>query len=146
MKKAFVLLVLLAGVLMAEGIQWEANYRTAVQQAAKTNKPIFFVLSSHECKWCRHLEATTFSDPKVIAKLNSRFVNVIAYVDDGDFVPNQLWAPGTPTLWFLDTKGAAMFEPIQGSVGPSDFLKATDIVLKTFEKKQLMQQYGNRKK
>lgn len=145
MKTLLFSLLLSIALFGADSIQWERDYQHAVQKAAQVNKPVFFVISSHDCRWCRRLETHTFSDPEVIAKLNAAFVNVIAYVDAGDFVPNELASPGTPTLWFLDTKGRAMFNPIEGSVGPTDFLKATDIVLKAFRQNALKQQYGNRK-
>ena len=145
MKKIVLLLLFGATLLLGEGIRWEKDYRAAVTKAGTVGKPIFFVFSSHECKWCRHLEATTFSDPKVIARLNKDFVNVIAYTDEGDDVPKELWMPGTPALWFLDTRGEAMFQPIPGAVGPKEFLEAADIVLKAFEKEKLRQRYGNQK-
>jgi thioredoxin-related protein len=146
MKKIVAILLLGATLLLAEGIHWEKDYRAAVKKAQAVGKPILFVFSSHECKWCRHLEATTFSDPKVIAELNRDFVNVIAYTDAGDYVPRELWVPGTPALWFLDPRGEAMFQPIQGAVGAQDFLSATDIVLKAYAKERLKQRYGNQKK
>jgi thioredoxin-related protein len=142
--KKFVWLLLMAAVLLpAQEIRWEKDYHTAVAKAQKVKKPILFVFSSHACKWCRHLEATTFSDPKVIARLNKEFVNVIAYTDENDYVPRELWMPGTPALWFLDNHAEPMFQAIQGSVGPSDFLGAVDIVLQAYAKQRLKQRYGN---
>ena len=146
MKKLLLVLLFGAPLLWGEGIRWEKDYDAAVAKAQQVDKPIFFVFSSHDCKWCRHLEATTFSDSEVIAKLNRDFVNVIAYTDQGDFVPKALWMPGTPALWFLNPKGQAMFEAIPGAVGAKDFLEATDIVLQAFEQEQLRQRYGKQKK
>lgn len=146
MKKLLLLLLMAAALLPGQEIRWEKDYQTAVAKAKKVNKPILFVFSSHACKWCRHLEETTFSDPKVIARLNKEFVSVIAYTDENDYVPRELWMPGTPALWFLDNNGEAMFQAIQGSVGPSDFLGAVDIVLKEYEKERLKQRYGNQGK
>lgn len=133
MNKLFAMLLLGTTMLLAEGIHWETDYDAAVQKAAKVNKPILFVLSSHACKWCRHLEQTTFSDPKVIAELNKDFVNVTAYADAGDYVPRDLWVRGTPILWFLDTQGVPMFQPIKGAIPAKDLLPATDIVLEKFQ-------------
>ena len=146
MKKLIGMLLLGATLLLADGIHWEADYKAAVKKAGTENKPIFFVFSSHDCKWCRRLEDTTFSDPQVIKTLNDDFINVIAYTDAGDYVPRGLWVPGTPALWFLDANGEAMFQPIQGAVGAQEFLKATTIVRQEYEKLQLQQTYGNRKR
>ena len=145
MKKVLWLLLLGTSLLFAEGIRWESDYNAAVSRAKQLDKPILFVFSNHACKWCRHLEATTFKDSKVIAELNEKFVSVMAYGDGGDFVPRALWAPGTPALWFLDERGEAMFQPIQGAVSASDFLQAVNIVLNEYRKRRLNRQYGNKK-
>jgi len=135
MKKFLTLLMLTTALWSGQGIHWEADYNAAVKKATAEHKPIFFVFSRHGCKWCRHLEATTFKDGRVIARLNKEFVNVVAYTDDGDFVPRELWAPGTPALWFLSSGGKAMFQPIPGAVGAPDLLQATDIVLQEYKKR-----------
>jgi len=146
MKKIVAALLAGATLLLGQGIHWETGYKAAVAEAQKLKKPILFVFSSHACKWCRHLEETTFKDPKVIARLNADFVNVIAYTDSNDYVPRELWVPGTPALWFLDSGGEPMFQPIQGAVGAEDFLRATDIVGNEFNKLMMKQRYGNQKK
>lgn len=145
MRKVFGTLLLLAILLQAGEIHWEKDYKHAVAKAKQLHKPIFFVFSRHGCKWCGHLERTTFQDKQVIARLNDAFVNVIAYTDENDFVPRELWAPGTPALWFLDSSGEAMFQPIQGSVGAKDFLRAADIVQNEFNKQKMMKRYGSGK-
>ena len=136
MKRFFFLLVLTATLLSGTGIQWEKEFEAALAKAKALDRPLFFVFSRHSCKWCRHLEATTFENAEVIDRLNGKFVNVIAYTDDGDYVPQGLWSPGTPALWFLDSSGEAMFPAIPGAVGASDFLKATGIVLQAYEERR----------
>lgn len=139
-------MMLTATLLSGAGIQWEKDFKAALAKAKALDRPLFFVFSRHSCKWCRHLEATTFENAEVIDRLNGKFVNVIAYTDDGDYVPQGLWSPGTPALWFLDEQGEAMFQPIQGSVGAADFLQATRIVLDEYKKIQLSKRYGKQAK
>ena len=146
MKKIFAAMFLVSAILSAAGIHWEKDYNSAVTKAKTLKKPILFVFSRHGCKWCVHLEKTVFANPEVISRLNEAFVNVIAYTDENDYVPKALWAPGTPTLWFLDSKGEAMFQPIQGAVGSADFLRALDIVSNEFNKRMMRQRYGSQKK
>lgn len=145
MKKIVLIMLLAAGSLLAQGIHWEKDFKSAVAKAKKVHKPIMFVYSNHGCKWCIHLEKTTFKSPNVIARLNSDFVNVIAYTDSGDYVPRELWLPGTPGIWFLDSNGEAMFQPIQGAIGAKELMSATDIVKKEFHKLQMKQMYGPKK-
>ncbi|WP_345986525.1 thioredoxin family protein [Sulfurimonas sp. HSL-1656] len=137
MKRFFFLLALTAALLSGAEIRWEKDFEAALAKAKTLDRPLFFVFSRHSCKWCRHLEATTFKNAEVIERLNGKFVNVIAYTDDGDNVPRELWSPGTPALWFLEGSGEVMFPAIPGAVGAADFLKATGIVLEAYEERRM---------
>ena len=120
--------------LMADEIHWAKDFKTGIEQATKENKPVLFVFSRHTCKYCVILEKTTFSDPKVIKELNKNFVSIIAYSDEGDSMPQELWRPGTPTIWFLMPNGQPMFQPLMGEVKEDAFLQALNIVEKEFSK------------
>lgn len=142
MKKIVLVMLLAAGSLLAQGIAWEKDFNSAVTKAKRANKPIMFVFSNHGCKWCVHLEKTTFQNPNVIARLNQDFISVIAYADARDYVPRELWLPGTPGIWFLNSDGKAMFQPIRGAVGADDLVEAAGIVKKEYQKLYLKQRNG----
>lgn len=146
MKRVLGLLIACVISVMAYDIHWERSYKEALTRAKAAHKPIFFVLSSHNCKWCAHLERTTFKDMKVVEALNQNYINVIVYTDRGDRFPRELNAPGTPTLWFLDENGDAMFQPIEGAVGAQDLLRAVEIVNQKYRQEMMRQRYGNQPK
>ncbi|WP_297441444.1 DUF255 domain-containing protein [Sulfurimonas sp.] len=129
--------------LMANEIHWAKDFKSGIEQATKENKPVLFVFSRHTCKYCVILEKTTFSDPRVIKHLNNDFISIIAYSDDGDAMPQELWRPGTPTIWFLYSDGKPMYQPLMGAVKEDAFLKALDIVKQEFNKTK--KQSGNKK-
>lgn len=124
--------LLLTTALMADEIHWAKDFKSGIEQATKENKPVLFVFSRHTCKYCVILEKTTFSDPRVIKELNKDFVSIIAYSDENDAMPQELWRPGTPTIWFLKPNGEPMFQPLMGAVKEDAFLQALDIVKKEF--------------
>jgi len=124
--------LLLSTSLMADEIHWAKDFKSGIEQATKENKPVLFVFSRHTCKYCVILEKTTFSDPRVIKELNKGFVSIIAYSDEDDAMPQELWRPGTPTIWFLKPNGQPMFQPLMGAVKEDAFLQALDIVKKEF--------------
>lgn len=124
--------LLLTTSLTAGEINWAKDFKSGIEQATKENKPVLFVFSRHTCKYCVILEKTTFSDPRVIKELNKDFVSIIAYSDEGDAMPQELWRPGTPTIWFLKPDGQPMFQPLMGAVKEDAFLQALDIVKKEF--------------
>ena len=139
---AGVLLLLTTSLMAAskadtQEIAWAKDFKSGIAQATKEHKPVLFVFSRHTCKYCVILEQTTFRDKNVINGLNRDFVSIIAYSDENDAMPRELWRPGTPTIWFLKSDGGPMFQPLMGAVGADDFLHAMAIVKDEFDKNSL---------
>lgn len=134
MLKIFLFLVItLATSLMGAEIHWAKDFKSGIETAKKSNKPVLFVYSRHTCKYCVVLEETTFKDKKVIEALNRDYVSIVSYTDENDFTPQELLRPGTPTLWFLLPSGEPMFQPLMGAVDAENFLKALAIVKEEFD-------------
>lgn len=121
-------------LLCAAEINWAKDFKSAIKEATAKNKPVLFVYSRHACKYCKLLEETTFQDKRVIKALNRDFIAYTAYSDEGDYMPDELWRPGTPTIWFLYPKGEPMFQPLMGAVDAQNFLQALAIVQEEFKK------------
>ena len=68
--------------------------------------------------------------------MNKNFISVISYSDEKDYLPQELWRPGTPALWFLMPSGQPMFEPLMGAIDADNFLKALYIVEEEFNKEK----------
>jgi len=134
-KKTILTLAFLVSSLMATEINWAKDYTNGIKEATKQNKPVMFVSSRHSCKWCVVLDGTTFKDDKVIKALNKDFIPIISYSDEQDYVPKDLWRPGTPAIWFLLPKGEPMYQPLMGALGAKDMLNALAIVKEEFDKK-----------
>ncbi|MCJ7766648.1 MAG: thioredoxin family protein [Thiovulaceae bacterium] len=124
-------------------IHWAKDYQSGVAEATKQNKPMIFISSRHTCKYCVILERTTLSDAKIVNELNSNFIPVIAFSDDGDYLPKKLWRPGTPSIWFLDEKGEPMFQPIMGAVDAQNFSHALEIVKEEFINREKLKARSN---
>ena len=144
MKKLLFTFLMLASALFASSpIHWAKDYKSGVAEATKQNKPMLFISSRHTCKYCVILERTALSDSKIVDELNRNFIPVIAYSDDGDYLPRELWRPGTPTIWFLDEKGEPMFQPIMGAIDAQNFSHAIDIVKEEFIKREKFKARSN---
>ena len=135
MRKIILLAVMLSSMLFASPINWEKDYKSGIAKATKINKPVLFISSRHTCKYCVVLDRTTLIDPKVVYELNRNFVTIISYSDENDYMPKELWRPGTPAIWFLDETGEPLFQPIMGAVDAKNFLMAVDIVKKEYIKR-----------
>lgn len=136
MGKILIVLLLSISTLFGADINWEKDYHSALNKAKKEDKPVLFVSSRHSCKYCVLLDETTFKDPKVVKGLNRDFISVISYSDERDYMPRELWRPGTPAIWFLLPSGEPMFEPVMGAIDAKNFLQALSIVKKEFNKRK----------
>lgn len=134
MGKIFLYLMLLVATLAASDIKWAKDFNAGIAEAKKANKPVLFVSSRHSCKYCVILDETTFKDKRVIEELNKSFVSIISYSDENDYMPRELWQPGTPAIWFLEPNAEPMFQPLMGAVDAENFLKALSIVKEEFGK------------
>ncbi len=136
MVKILLSLLLSFAALVASDIKWAKDFNAGIAEAKKANKPVLFVSSRHSCKYCVVLDKTTFKDKRVIEELNKNFVSIISYSDENDYMPKELWQPGTPAIWFLMPSAEPMFQPLMGAVDAENFLKALSIVKEEFSKEK----------
>jgi len=137
LKKIIFMMLFLATSIFASDIKWAQDYNAGLEDAKKVNKPVLFVSSRHTCKYCVILDEITFKDARVIKELNKDFVSIISYSDEKDYMPKELWQPGTPAIWFLFPSGKPMYQPLMGAMKAEDFLKALAIVKEEFNKGQI---------
>ena len=134
MRKILVYMVLLfATSIMATEISWAKDYQSGMKIAKAQNKPVLFVVSRDTCKYCIRLDKTTLSDAKVAKALNRDFVAIRSWLNEGDYVPEDLYAPGLPTIWFLLHDGTPMYQPLMGMVDSANFLEALAVVKTEFD-------------
>jgi len=150
MRKVLVLaFMLIGGVLFAQNIHWSGNYKDALKKAQKEHKPIMFIASKSDCRYCKKLKNETLSDAKVIQELNKKFVvmNVVAD-QEGSCMPYMLavYTKGFPTIWFLDEHGEVLFQPIGGYIDKKTMLEALGTVTKTYKTMRVKEQKSNGKK
>jgi thiol:disulfide interchange protein DsbD len=75
---------------LPHGLKGYFDYDQADSCAQKTNKPIFIDFTGHGCVNCREMEATVWSDPRVLKILRNDYIIVTLYVDDKkDLKPNE---------------------------------------------------------
>jgi len=132
--KTLLLLLIAFSTLLGNDIKWEKDYATALKQAKLLHKPMMFIISNHNCRYCIQLASTTLKDPKVIQKINTKYVAAIVYVDEDPLFPRELYVGGTPATWFIKGDGEPLFEPLMGAVDATSFQKALDIVSAEYAK------------
>lgn len=134
MRNIFIILVfgIVVNLFGAE-INWAKDYHEGIKSAQEKQKAVLFVSSRHSCKYCVILDETTFKDARVVEQLNKNFVSIISYSDENDYMPKELWQPGTPAIWFLMPNAEPMFQPLMGAIDAENFLKALAVVEEEFK-------------
>lgn len=76
---------------LPHGLTGYFDYEQALKCARKKNKPIFIDFTGHGCVNCREMEASVWSDPKVLKRLREDYVIAALYVDDKTKLPEDEW-------------------------------------------------------
>jgi thioredoxin-related protein len=139
---AALLLALALPVHAQEAPEWFAetmlDAREEAAEAAKAGKRLMLYFWLEGCPYCERMTRVTFRDPAVLERLKRGFVPVgvnvrgdrdIGWTDGALLTEKQLAAAlkvrGTPTMVFLDAKGAIALRLI-GYLEPADFARALD--------------------
>ena len=89
---------------------FEGTWQEAMKQAAKENKLIFLDLSTSWCGYCKKLKQNTFTDKKVGAYFNKRFINIELNGEHGEGLrlAHKFGVSEYPTLLLVDKKENAL--------------------------------------
>ncbi len=101
-KKLFIIIGLLSS-LYSSDLDWNSNYKKALQEAKLQNKDIYFLITSSDCRWCRKFETKTLGDTEVIEKLKEKYV-LLAMNKDFDDIPSKFKAKSVPKHYFITSK------------------------------------------
>ena len=73
------------------GIPGYFDYRQALAEAKKENKPLLIDFTGHGCVNCRKMEENVWVDPQVLKRLKEDFVMVALYIDERLELPESEW-------------------------------------------------------
>ena len=76
---------------LPHGLDGYFDLAQARRCAQAQGKPLFIDFTGHACVNCRKMEATVWSDPRVLQMLRRDFVVVALYVDDKTELPEKEW-------------------------------------------------------
>lgn len=76
---------------LPHGLKGFFDYKEALAYSKKVNKPIFIDFTGHGCVNCREMEASVWSDPRVLKILKEDYVILALYVDDKTELPQAEW-------------------------------------------------------
>jgi thiol:disulfide interchange protein len=137
------------------------DFKEAMAESKRVNKPIFIDFTGHGCVNCREMEARVWSDPAVLRRLQEDFVIVALYVDDKTKLPESEWYTSSydqkvkktigaqngdlqivkynnnaqPYYCIVDQEGNLLVAPKNYDLNPTHFAAFLDSGKSAFEKK-----------
>ncbi|PTN09873.1 cytochrome c biogenesis protein CcdA [Mangrovibacterium marinum] len=76
---------------LPHGLQGFFDYEEGMAYAKQVGKPVFIDFTGHGCVNCREMEASVWSDPRVLKRLMNDYVLIALYVDDKKQLPEDEW-------------------------------------------------------
>jgi len=124
--KPIVIPFLLAGSLVAQGVQWETSLPAAQARAKAEHKLIFMDVWTEWCGWCIKLQKDTFPSPEAQAALAKVVpLSLKTQFKDGKPTADKSYealyhVEGFPALFLLDAEGKVLAQQ-PGYMPPQDF-------------------------
>lgn len=123
------------GAVPLNAIEWIDDFDSALARAAAEGKPVMVDLFAEWCAACKELDAKTFPDPRVRAKLKALVTARLDFTlmdEKADAISSRYKVIGLPTILFLNPDGSEIPQTrVTGFLEPQDFSIHLDRVLKT---------------
>ena len=88
-----------------DGIAWRDWGQEAFAASRSEGKPVLLTLGATWCHWCHVMDETSYSDPRVIELVNSRFIPVRVDVDQRPDISLRYNQGTYPSVAFLTADG-----------------------------------------
>lgn len=76
---------------LPHGLTGYFDYKQALEESKKQNKPIFIDFTGHACVNCRKMEEYVWAKPEVLKRLQNDFIIVSLYADERKELPEPEW-------------------------------------------------------
>ena len=146
---------------LPHGLEGFFDYEQGLECARKQNKPVFIDFTGHGCVNCREMEASVWSDPRVLQRLRNDYVIIALYVDDKSKLDESEWVTSSydgkvkktlgkkyadfqirkfgvnaqPYYVLLDHDGGKLVEPRAYSLNVDKFVDFLDKGIEEFEER-----------
>lgn len=76
---------------LPHGLTGYFDYKQALEESKKQNKPVFIDFTGHACVNCRKMEEYVWAKPEVLKRLKNDFIIVSLYADERKVLPENEW-------------------------------------------------------
>ena len=110
----YLIFALVFGIsLFAHELEYEHDFKTALQKAKHQNKEIMMMYSAVWCPECNYMKDVVFKDKEVVNYVQKHFI-VLTLDIQKDKLPEGFEYPGIPTFFFIDTNAKEKSKIIGG--------------------------------
>ena len=109
-------------------MNYEDNYKVALEKAKKLNKPIMMVASEVSCPWCRKLERQTLKKKKIDTLIKENFIPLSVDKDLLNY-PSKFNVKVVPTIFFINPKDETVILKVLGYKNKKDFKEILEKVV-----------------
>ncbi len=107
----------------ALSMEYETDYRTAIEKAKKQKKQLMIFMSANFCPWCRKLENHLLSQPQVDKKIKAKMIPLMLNLSEKKFPKQFEKINMTPTLYIVDPQTEHIVEQFVGYNNKEMFLQ-----------------------
>ena len=112
-----------------EQMNYEVDYKLALQKAKESNKAIMMVVSQVTCPWCRKLERQTLKKQEIDTLVKKSFIALSVDKDKLNY-PKKFEVKVVPTIFFIDAKDETVILKVLGYKNKKDFKQILEKVVK----------------
>ncbi|MFO0975869.1 MAG: thioredoxin family protein [Planctomycetaceae bacterium] len=87
-----------ASVSLSDEIHWSTDIEKSLQAASQAGKPVLMEFTASWCVYCKRMEKSTFTDPRVAAQIDQQFVAVRVDADKHKDLVKDLEIEGLPAI------------------------------------------------
>ena len=122
--RIFLGLILFVSVALGEHIAWRSDFDKVLTKAKKEKKDILLLILKKDCKRCKSIFVEVFNEKEVQERVNEKYLPVIAYFEDKNSYPVELFYTGQfPSLFFVSYKDESFLNaPLLGIITKEELL------------------------